>query len=129
MGTFKPTGVAPEYLRECIDVLSDDPPILRWRARPLAHFAAVDNPEAALKQWRKTYAGQTIRPQADGRLRVNFTVDGERRRFDARSIIAEIGVTPIGDVQGVPDGRRTTALPRRERSPEAARSPLSCRPP
>ena len=100
---LRPTGVRPEYLRECFDVLSDDPPILRWRTRALAHFADVENPEAALQQWRKTYAGQTIRPAADGRLRVPLrTDDGERRTLDARSIIAEVGVTPIGDMEGTP---------------------------
>ena len=74
---LSPTGVVPEYLRECLDVLSADPPVLRWRTRPLAHFADVENPEAALQQWRKTYAGQTIRPAADGRLRVPLRTDDE----------------------------------------------------
>jgi hypothetical protein len=99
---LSPTGVVPEYLRECLDVLSADPPVLRWRTRPLAHFADVENPEAALQQWRKTYTGQTIRPAADGRLRVPLRTDRGRRTLDARSIVAEIGVTPIGDMEGTP---------------------------
>jgi hypothetical protein len=98
---LKPTGVEREYLRECIDVLSDDPPTLRWRARPLAHF---DGNEASFKTWNKNNAGQEIRPQADGRMRVTFTGGRERRSLDARSIIAEIGVTPIGGLQGVQEG-------------------------
>ena len=101
----KPTGLERGYLRECLDVLSADPPVLRWRTRPVAHFKGVAalSSEASCKIWNKSFAGQTIRPQADGRLRVTFTVNGgERRSFDAQTIIAEIGVTPIGDLQGVP---------------------------
>jgi hypothetical protein len=89
MGNLKPTGLDPEYLRECVDVLSDDPPTLRWRGRLRAHFAN----ETAFKQWGKNHAGQMIRPDADGRLRVKLL----GRTVDAKSIIAEIGVTPIGD--------------------------------
>ena len=97
----KPTNLKPKYLRECLDVLSADPPILRWRARPLAHF---NGNERIWQDWNKDNAGQTIRPSADGRLRVNFTIDGKPQALDARTIIAEIGVTPIGDQQGVHDG-------------------------
>jgi hypothetical protein len=72
----------------------------------LAHLpagvAGAENPEAALQQWRKTYTGQTIRPAADGRLRVPLRTDRGRRTLDARSIVAEIGVTPIGDMEGTP---------------------------
>jgi hypothetical protein len=39
MAKLKPTGLERGYLRECINVLSADPPFLRWRTRPLAHFA------------------------------------------------------------------------------------------
>jgi hypothetical protein len=96
------TGLDPEYLRECLDVLSADPPVLRWRIRPPKHFLGDDKSvKAQMQQWRKTFAGQTIRPQGDGRLRVNFRVGRERRTLDARAIVAEIGVTPAGTVQGL----------------------------
>jgi hypothetical protein len=100
---LKPTGVDPAYLRECLDVLSADPPVMRWRSRPLAHFPD----EASLRHWGKTFAGQVIRPTADGRTRVYLAAapGGERRSLDARSIVAEIGVTPIGSMQGVARGR------------------------
>ena len=39
---LKPTGFKPDYLRECIDVLAADPPLLRWRARPRSHFPAAE---------------------------------------------------------------------------------------
>ena len=126
MSRLKPTGLKREYLRECLDVLWDDPPVLRWRARPLAHFPD----EIAFRIWNKNFAGQTIRLQADGRLRVTFTIgSGERRSFDAKTIIAEIGVTPPGEqIRGCDGARRTIGLPRRVRSPEAARSLPSCKP-
>jgi hypothetical protein len=85
-----PTGLKREFLRECIDVLSADPPLLRWRGRPRSHFPAGDKGDQAFKTWSNTLAGQTIRPQADGRLRVKIA----GRHYDAKAIIAEIGVTP-----------------------------------
>ena len=106
-------------IRECLDVLPADPPVLRWRTRPVAHFKGVASlsSEASCKIWNKNFAGQTIRPQADGRLRVTFTVNGgERRSFDAQTVIAEIGVTTIGDLQGVPGPHQMTGSPGRGRS-------------
>jgi hypothetical protein len=95
---MQPTGLDPAYLRQCLDALAADPPLLRWRTRPREHFAD----EVAWRIWNKNYAGQTLRPQADGRLRATLTLDnGERRSFDARAIVAEIGVTPIGDLQRI----------------------------
>jgi hypothetical protein len=91
-----PTGHKPEYLRQCFDVLSADPPIVRWRTRPLVHFAS----EAAWTAGNKNNAGQTIKPQADGRLRVK--IDG--RHVDVRAIVAEIGVTPVEDRDVGPAG-------------------------
>jgi hypothetical protein len=91
---LKPTGLNPEYLRECVDVLSDDPPTLRWRARPRAHFTD----EVAFRIWNKKFARQTIRQQKGGRLRVLLTIDGVRRAFEAKTIVAEIGVA-----HGVPE--------------------------
>jgi hypothetical protein len=88
---LKPTGLKPEFLRECLDVLSDDPPTLRWRVRPRSHFPS----EVICRTWNKSNAGQVLRPQKDGRLRLGLV----RQVFDARAIVAEIGVTPIGDLQ------------------------------
>lgn len=85
-----PTGLKRDFLRECIDVLSADPPLLRWRGRPRSHFPTGEEGDRAFKIWGNTFAGQTIRPQADGRLRVK--IGG--RSFAAKAIIAEIGVTP-----------------------------------
>jgi hypothetical protein len=93
---MRPSGLKPEYLRECVDVLSDDPPVLRWRTRPRSHFET----ESACRIWNKANASRTIRPRAlDGRLRLHLS--GEA--IDAKMVIAEIGVTPIGDQQSVPD--------------------------
>src|SRR5580704_5498309 len=95
-----PTGFKPAYLRECVDVLSDAPPLLRWRARPRPHFPPGEEGDRPFKIWGNTFAGQTIRPQADGRLRLSLTdANGVRQKLDARAIIAEIGITPCG-----PDG-------------------------
>jgi hypothetical protein len=92
----KPTGIKRAYLRECFDVLSADPPVLRSRTRPLAHFSN----EAASKTFNKANAGQVIRLQADGRGRVSLTCNGDKRvSLDVKMIIREIGVTPIGDLQ------------------------------
>jgi hypothetical protein len=104
---LKPTGFKPGYLRECIDVLSADPPLLRWRERPRSHFPAGKKGDLAFKNWRNTLAGQTIRPTDDGRLRLSLIRNGERVKLDARAIIAEIGVTPLKDRfgPGGPDGQ------------------------
>ena len=92
----KPTGIKRAYLRECFDVLSADPPVLRWRTRPLAHFSN----DAASKTFNKANAGQVIRAQGDGRGRVSLTRNGDKRvSLDVKTIIREIGVTPIGDLQ------------------------------
>jgi hypothetical protein len=56
------TGLKPAYLRECLDVLSADPPLLRWRARPRSHFPPGVKGDLAFKVWGNTLAGQTIRP-------------------------------------------------------------------
>jgi hypothetical protein len=90
-----PTGFAPEFLRSRFDVLSVDPPIVRWRSRPPEDF----DDEVTWRVWNKKYAGQTIRSQVDGRLRVKL----DERTFDLRALVAEIGVTRIGDLQGTPD--------------------------
>lgn len=96
---MKPTGHKRAYLRECFDVLSADPPGLRWRFRPRSHFYAGKAGDAAFKGWGKSYAGQIVRPTPDGRVRV--FLDG--RTISAQAIIAEIGVTPIGMRQGILD--------------------------
>ena len=70
MTKMKPTGHKRAYLRECFDVLSADPPGLRWRFRPRSHFYAGKAGDAAFKGWNKSYAGQIVRPTADGRVRV-----------------------------------------------------------
>jgi hypothetical protein len=95
MAKLKPTGFKPAFLRQCIDVLSADPPLLRWRGRPRSHFPRGEKGDLAFKIWGNTFAGQTVRPQDDGRLRLSLTLNGERRKLDARAIIAEIGVTPL----------------------------------
>src|SRR5271165_6428886 len=98
---FKPSGLDPAYLRECIDVLSAEPPLLRWRVRPRAHFQDRDDGDV-FTSWNKSFASQVVRPQADGRMRITITgPDGVRRTLDARAIVTEIGVTPIGDQQVV----------------------------
>jgi hypothetical protein len=56
---LSPTGVVPEYLRECLDVLSADPPVLRWRTCPLASPAPkirkpLSNNGARLTQDRRS---------------------------------------------------------------------------
>ena len=94
-----PTGFKPAYLRECLDVLSADPPVIRWRFRPLAHFHG-ERAERYFKAWGKSYAGQLIRSGLDGRFRLSL--DG--RTISGVTVIEEIGVTPIGDRQGMPDG-------------------------
>jgi hypothetical protein len=96
---INPTGFDPDYLRQCVDVLSDDPPLLRWRERPPEHFT---DGAAVWTAWNKNNAGQTIRPQADGRLRIK--IGG--RHVDARSVIAEIGVTPVSDRFGPQRGNQ-----------------------
>jgi hypothetical protein len=102
----QPTEFKRAYLHECFDVLSAEPPVIRWRTRPMAHFGSGYNltSEAAARTWNKANAGQVIRPQLDGRLRVRLTgPDGVSRILDARTIIAEIGVTLIGVQQMRPD--------------------------
>ena len=96
MPKLKPTGLKPAYWRECLDVLSAEPTLIRWRTRPRSHFAAGVKGDLAFRVWGKTSAGQTIRPTADGRLRLSLSINGrdDRQKFDARAIIAEIGVTP-----------------------------------
>ena len=64
---LKPTGFKPAYLRECIDVLSADPPVLRWRARPRSHFARGKAGDQAYAVWNRNFAGQTIRLAGDGK--------------------------------------------------------------
>jgi hypothetical protein len=101
MAKMKPTELKPEFLRACFDVLCADPPVLRWRERPREHFATE-------RDWRmrnKSLAGQTLRPQADGRIRVTLVLasGGARTTFDARAVVAEIGVTRVGDRWGIPD--------------------------
>ena len=74
----------------------------RWRSRPLAMFNGVDaaSREIAWKTWNKSNAGQVVRAMANGRMRIAVTrPDGVKRLFDVRAIIAEIGLTPIGDLQ------------------------------
>jgi hypothetical protein len=97
MAKMQPTGLKPEYLRELFDVLSVEPPITRWRGRPLAHFGGD---AAVWKAWNANNAGQTIKPQADGRLRVK--IDG--RHVNVLAIIAEIGVAPVEDRWSGPTG-------------------------
>jgi hypothetical protein len=92
----------PAFWRERLDVLSVEPPVVRWRTRPLAMFNGVDaaTREIACKTWNKANAGQIVRAMANGRMRISITrPDGVKRLFDARSIIAQIGLTPIGDLQ------------------------------
>ena len=88
-----PTGQPRAYLRECFDVLSVDPPIIRWRARPRSHYPLDEKGEMAWRMQHKTFAGFNIRPDTSKRMRVPITGKGV---FHIKSIIAEIGgVTPI----------------------------------
>jgi hypothetical protein len=100
MTRVKPTGLKRAYLRQCLDVLCADPPQARWRQRPREHFADA----LGWANWNKTFAGQSIRAQADGRLRLSLTLAGERRHYDLRAIIAEIGVTPVPERFGAAEG-------------------------
>jgi hypothetical protein len=75
MTAAKPTGFKPAYLRECVDVLSDDPLIIRWRFRPRPHFNPGKYGDRAFKAWGRSYAGQLIRSGSDGRFR--FGLDGD----------------------------------------------------
>ena len=126
-----PTGQTPVFWRERLDVLSVEPPVVRWRARPLAMFNGVNaaTREIAFKTWNKANAGQIVRAMANGRMRIPVTrPDGVKRLFDVRAIIAEIGLTPIGDLQwGVlHDGGQHPAsgdLPRLGAIAETGRSP------
>ena len=100
-----PTGQTPVFWRERLDVLSVEPPVVRWRTRPLAMFNGVNaaTREIAFKTWNKANAGQIVRAMANGRMRIPVTrPDGVKRLFDVRAIIAEIGLTPIGDLQWGP---------------------------
>ena len=97
---IKPTGFKRTFLRECFDVLSVDPPVLRWRSRPREHFAAGKAGDGAFKAWGKTWAYQTLRPDGKGRLRLFLN----GRSLSASAIIAEIGVTPIRLQSIMPDG-------------------------
>lgn len=73
------TGIAAKYLRECLDVLSVDPPALRWWARPRSHFGRGKAGDQAHIAWNRNFAGQDIRPEAGGQLRVSLTVNGAPR--------------------------------------------------
>ena len=107
---LKPTGLKPAFLRECIDVLSVDPPAVRWRRRPLAHFPGKYG-ERDCETWNNLNAGRRITPTACGRLRI--TIGG--RELALKSVIAEIGLTPLeeqfADLPGhALDGPATTGL-------------------
>ena len=97
---LKPTGFKPAFLRECLDVLSAEPPTIRWRFRPREHFPLGEFGERAFKAWGKSFAGQLIRAGSDGRFRLSLS----GRTISGAAVIAEIGVTPIGDRQGMPEG-------------------------
>lgn len=97
---LKPTGFKPAFLSECLDVLSAEPPVIRWRFRPREHFPLGEFGERAFKAWGKSFAGQLIRAGSDGRFRLSLS----GRTISGGAVIAEIGVTPIGDRQGMPEG-------------------------
>ena len=69
----KPTGLKRAFLRECFDVLSAEPPVARWRMRPRSHFPAGKGGDQAFEVWGRSFAGQTIRMQTDGRMRITLT--------------------------------------------------------
>ena len=116
MPALKPTGLNAKYLRECFDVLSIDPPVLRWRVRPVAHFRTA---WPTCRTWNNNFAGHTLRPLSDGQMRVK--VGG--RVFNAKRSSPRSASPRLNDQQGMPEGAQTSGSPTAWSSPGAGRSP------
>ena len=107
---LKPTGLEPEYLRECIDVLSDDPPILRWRARPSSHFpAATERVWQDFEQDLRRPDDQAASGRAAARDSRRRQAPDARRQIDHRRDRRHPDWRQAGRRRRV---RRTTASPR-----------------
>ena len=93
------------YLRECFGV--DAANMLVRLSRPIAHFAAFDNPPIAQTEYNARFAGRPV-GSADktGRMRVRI----DDRLIDARLVFAALGTTPRlrrtdpNGVEGMGDG-------------------------
>ena len=102
----QPLRHSAAYLRECVDVLSADPPTARWRTRPQSHFRGKRG-RIDWENWNNAFAGRMIGANASGRRRMN--IGG--REISLRAIVAKIGITPDADRQvHAPEGSASTSV-------------------
>ena len=69
---LSPTGVVPEYLRECPRRTVGGPPVLRWRTRPPSHFAGANGTRRSdnRKTSKQNFVGAVIESSSRGAVRV-----------------------------------------------------------